>query len=142
MTSPIVAVIDRIAADFEALSPPDRPESPYRRLRARLPQDYARQFTFSPPERRETVGQNSSGTMVIWEVSVLIVIDGTGRDFESRSKAGANETNLLARAIEKRTVWPANVFEVLLDDNELDIDDETQDIQTTLTLRVLCMETD
>lgn len=142
MTSPVVAVIDRIAADFEALTPPDRPGTPYRRLRARLPQDYARQFTFTPPDRLDVLGQNSSGTMVLWQVDIIGIVDGTGRDFEDRSKAAANELNLLARTVEKRTTWPAGVFEVLVGDAELDIDEETNDINLTLAVRVLTMETD
>jgi hypothetical protein len=117
MESPLVLVRRQIETIWEALTPPTVVARPYRLI------DDARQerklmnhraFWFGAP-RGFTVTDMASANMTRqWSQPARVHLDVGGRKFHEVGEEVANETSLLANAIDRVTSWPLGVDFVMV----------------------------
>lgn len=143
MTTPVVALMQQVATLWQAATPPDRPDVPYRNVPSLDVKDgFDRTFTWEFPVREGTRSEGGDGqtTQVEWELSARIFLTYEGRGDLAFSVA--NEVNLLSRVIERETTWPQGVLTVITDrvDNIEQLPSE--DVLITFVFRVLSEETD
>jgi hypothetical protein len=115
MASPIVGVMTQIATDWEALTPPDWTAITYEEATELEVLDGVvgdRRFSLRAV-RGNVIGQRGTAlSQVEWSVFGSLRLSATGRGLDDLADAVANESNLLLRAIEKRTTWPAGALSV------------------------------
>lgn len=146
MSSPVVAFMGQVVTDWEALTPPTRATITYHSLdnKRRLASTAGdRGFAFDLPIRNAVIAEaGAAETQVEWLVNAnLRLSQGPFSAYELAS-AVANESNLLLRAIEIRSSWPAGVLEVITEPTEPERDPDKGDALIKFTFRVLCAETD
>lgn len=148
MTSPVVEVMNQIATDWIAETPPTRTTSRYHEdtrpaAKRRGNTSADRAFWWDLPMRLAPVAEDgSAATQVDWIIRAHLLLSAAGRGFAALADAVANESNQLLRAVEQRTAWPAGVIEVITEDTQPDRDAESGDAEVVMTFRVLCSETD
>ena len=120
MATYVTAAMQQVTADIVALTPPDRPHVPFHHLDRREVESWTtleRGIRWTLPQRSAPAAMTArqSATLVEWVASFQIYVSRKGRGFWDFAAAVANETSLIARAIEARGVWPAGVGEVFVE---------------------------
>src|SRR5262245_51737323 len=110
----VVDALDQIATDWEALTPPDRTTKRYHEVDGKNFLDGStgdRSFHFEIPTRAEvSINEGVATSQVWWNCVAKVRIGAAGRSIKQVFRASANEGNQLARAIEARSNWPAQVL--------------------------------
>lgn len=142
MVTPVVALLDQIETTLEGLTPPDDTGTPYRRVREEDPQEVHRAFWTEMPVRGEIEAEDDDGAQVRWSLPLVVYFASQGRGMRAMANTVADETNRLARAIEKVTSWPTGVLEVItLPVSDL-VETDEGDVAATLGISALVREED
>lgn len=146
----MAAVIGLAMATIETLwqgtTPPDRTNRPYRRSTARgaspgtVTSD--RQFQFTLPQRDAVVGQSSTSSTVQWTLGAVLYLGQAGRSQDELWAASADESNLLASVVERNSVWPTGVIEVVTEEVQPAQANNKGDLEITFRFTVTTFETD
>lgn len=146
MSSPLTGVLDQIVTTWEALTPPSRTSVTYHMVdaRARLRGDAGdRAFHFDLPVRLSIDGEaGATASQVRWGVRAELRLTQAGRSLEDLFDAVANESNLLSRAVEKTSSWPANVIAVITQPTDPQREEDTGDALISIAMEVVTSETD
>lgn len=149
MTTPLNDALDSIATIFAALTPPSRTSITYHRIshagEIEAPGfDADRGFWFDVLGRTTIEERNNQVGLTDWEVGVFCLLlqspEADGREASQESQA--NELNLLARALERATVWPAGVLEVETTATGIEVDDDSRATVLSIGLTITTEETD
>lgn len=146
MSSPVILVRQQIADTWEALTPPDRSAVTYHAVESRrkLTGDAGdRGFFLHLPRRGEPIAEAGiTASQVPWTIAAELRLSQSGRSIDDLCDASTNESNLLARAIEKTSSWPANTIAVITHAVESTHDEESGDVIVTFEIEVQTSETD
>lgn len=117
MTSPIGAVLTQITTDWEALTPNDRPTSPYRAMSRSDMRESSirdRRFEFGPPVFLETLGTTADGSLSQVRAETAAILHSRPDRYTLTELATelANDVSQLRGAVEARTAWPSGVLYV------------------------------
>ena len=147
MSSPVTTLMSTIATTWAALTPPDRTTIAYRELTGHRAHDGTsgdRSFRWRLPQRTETIAERGpDASEVEWALVAELRITAAGRGSAALADAVANETNLLARALEKLSNYgAATILEVTLDGVSAEIEPESGDAICEFRITALTWETD
>ncbi len=134
----LTSVMTRIADDVEALTPPTDATLTYHEVDGRRKLSGSaghRAFWFEPPIRSEVVLFSSACSVAEWELELKLRLRGAGKSVADAADAVADESDLVARAIEQRADWPIGTYEVLVDTVEPETE-ESGDTVLTVAMRV------
>lgn len=149
MTTPLNDAFDSIATIFAALTPPSRTSITYHRLsqsgEVEAPGfDADRGFWFEVSGRQTVEERNNQVGLTDWTATIFCLLfqspEADGREASQESQA--NELNLLARALERATVWPSGVLEVETTASNIEVDDEQRITLLSIGLTITTEETD
>lgn len=145
MPTPVPAVIQQIADDWVATTPPDYAEFPYEYVDDRPIDEGSylaeRAFAFLDPRRGSPAAETTDSAFVVWELQAVLVLVDNGRTEAEFVAAIANEQSLLLRTVELRTVWPQGVWAVLTEPADVVRDEESGAATITFTFSVHVGET-
>ena len=144
MTTPVTSVMSTISTLWEAATPPDRTTKPYREIQGyELADAVNRSFWWAFPVREGTAAEGADGAtaQVMWLVQAELYLSTEGRGRRAMIDAVANETSLLMRQVERNTVWPAGVIEVITQRLDAFEEEASGDVTATLIFSALVEET-
>jgi hypothetical protein len=138
--------MSQISTTWEALTPPDRTTITYHELDGRgrsAGTSGDRGFWFDLPQRSEPILEaGPASSLVSWELEVVLRLSQAGRTRSAMADAVANESTLLARAIEKTSSWPSNTLAVLTRGTRSERDGPDGDALIYFAINLLTSETD
>ena len=88
---------------IQAITPLDRPQYRFREVQSRRDVQGHREFRWARPLRGNPELMNASASFPEWSVDLEVLIKSFGRGGPQEVAAIANDTDLIARAIERRT---------------------------------------
>lgn len=140
----ISSVISTVKDTWEALTPPDRTDVPYRQLDGRNPRRGTsghRKFMFEPPVQTTPLMEHGGGGVLVeWSLVYQVRFDGAGLDMAEHFEAVGTELNLLARTLDAIETWPEGVWSVITKDTAIAEIEEGGDAVGQVTLSCLCAE--
>lgn len=143
MAHPLTSLLDEIAEDWEALTPPDRTTIRYHVLDELEPRQGTtsdRGIVWDVPDRIVVESESAGTAQTRWACSATLRLGSAGRSRKKLREAVIAETALLMQTIERRTSWPAGVWSVETGDSAASIDPDTEDVLVSLAFEALVGE--
>lgn len=101
-----------------------------------------RGFRWQVPQRVDVRSEAADGQTVLveWRVTAELYLQRQGQSYFSFMSAAASEANDLMLTVERQSVWPSGIAEVITQ-NAAGAEDEDGDVTYELTFTLICEET-
>lgn len=144
MASALPDVIEQIAQDVAALTPPTRPTVTYFSLESgKLPHagassDRGFYFDFASSE---TVSLRGDVSEVRYQWALMLKLSGAGHTPASLREAARSEARAIIDVVNARSVWPAGTISVFASSHTVELDQESDEVELRIELSALVEET-